>query len=321
MATVQGVFVALFGRPADPAGLAYLSTLTKGGSDWSGLSALFTQSEFQARYSGLSDKATVALLYQTVFGRVPEAEGMTYWLAQLQSGHYDRPTLAVAMLDGARGSDLTIASSKLAAADLFTSSLDLPLEQQSYAGNSAALVGRNFLSGVTGSKPTAEATIDDIILKLSQNSGQKPYDGEKVVLVFTSSDLVKLSAEPTTGSVILKAATINNIEFNTWGISGQDAAAFSIDRNTGAIALQKSGYLTDKEVASFTITATDAAGNTGSQVVTIALAGQTSKLSLTEFLSNEEPSASDLSWPSVARADIPVETVGLMTMHMDVLAI
>ncbi len=233
---------------------------------------------------------------------------MNYWLSQLQSGHYDRTTLAVAMLDGAQGSDLSTANSKLAAADLFTGSLDLPLEQQSYAGSSAALVGRNLLSGVTAAKQPNAVTIDEIILKLSQNEGQKPFDGEKVVLVFTSSDLVKLSAEPTTGSMILKAATINNIEFNTWGISGQDAAAFSIDRNTGAISLQKSGYLSDKEVASFTITATDAAGNTGSQVVTIALAGQTSKSPLMDFLSHE-PSASDLTWPSASYSEIAVETV------------
>lgn len=319
MATVQGVFVALFGRPADPAGLAYLSMVTKGGSDWSGLSVLSAQSEFQARYSGLADKGAVALLYQTVFGRAPEAAGLNYWLSQLQSGHYDRTTLAVAMLDGAQGSDLSTANSKLAAADLFTVSLDLPLEQQSYAGSSAALVGRNLLSGVTAAKQPSAATIDEIILELSQNEGQKPFDGEKVVLVFTSSDLVKLSAEPTKGSMILKAATINNIEFNTWGISGQDAAAFSIDRNTGAISLQKSGYLSDKQVASFTITATDAAGNTGSQVVTIALAGQTSKSPLMEFLSHE-PSASDLTWPSASYSEIAVETVGLTTMQPDLLS-
>lgn len=316
MATVQGVFVALFGRPADPSGLAYISALTKGGSDWSGLSALSTQSEFQSRYSGLSDKGAVALLYQTVFGRAPETQGLNYWLSQLKSGQYDRATLAAAMLDGAKGSDLSIATSKVAAADLFTSSLDLPLEQQSYTGNSAAQVGRNLLSGVTPDKPTSAATVDDIILKLFQTGGQKPFDGEKVVLVFTSSDLVKLSAEPTIGAVILKAVTINNIEFNTWSISGQDSVAFSIDRNTGTISLQKSGYLNDKEVASFTITATDAAGNTGSQVLTVALAGQTSKLSLTELLSHE-PSVSDLSWSGTSYDGAEVSHVGVVAAHVD----
>lgn len=316
MATVQGVFVALFGRPADPAGLAYVSALTKSGSDWSKLSSLSTLSEFQSRYSGLSDKGAVALLYQTVFGRAPEAEGLNYWLSQLQSGHYDRATLAVAMLDGAKGSDLAMASSKLAAANLFTSSLDLPLEQQSYVGNSAALIGRNLLSSVTPTKPTNAATVDDIILKLSQTGGQKPFDGEKVVIVFTSSDLIKVSAEPAIGSVIFKPETINNIEFNTWGITGQDASAFSIDRNTGAISLQKSGYLSGREVASFTITATDSAGNTGSQVVTVALSGQTSKLSLSELLSHEAP-ASELTWANSSHDSAAVSPVGLSTAHAD----
>lgn len=317
MATIQGVFVALFGRPADPAGLAYVSMVTKGGSDWNGLSVLSAQSEFQTRYSGLSDKGAVALLYQTAFGRTPETEGLNYWLSQLQPGNYDRTTLAVAMLDSARGNDLLTVDSKLAAADLFTGSLDLPLEQQSYAGNFAAQVGRNLLSGVTLAKQISKVTVDDIILSLSKTGGQKPFDGEKVVLVFTSSDLVKLSAEPETGDAILKAATINNIEFNTWRLSGQDAAAFSIDKITGAISLQKPGYLSDKEVVSFTITATDAAGNTGSQVVTIAHANQTSKLSLTEFLSSEPP-ASGLLW---AGSFHEVGAVGLAATHTDLLAV
>jgi len=305
LATVQGVFVALFGRPADPAGLAYLTGLTKNGSDWSRLSALSAQDEFQARFSGLSDKAAVSLLYQTVFGRAPELSGLNYWLSQLQSGHYDRATLGVAMLDGAKDSDLAMAGSKLAAADLFTTHLDLPMEQKMYAGSFASQTGRAFLSGVTPEKSAAIPAIDDAILRLVQSGAQKPADGQKVVLVFTSPDLVKLDAEPAIGSVILKAATLNNIEFNTWGISGQDAAAFSIDANNGAISLKSAGYVNAKEVVNFTVMATDAAGNSASQVVTVALAGQKTTASLTH-----EPSPADSAW-SPSHPDVSVGILGL----------
>lgn len=312
MATVQGVFVVLFGRPADPAGLGFLSALTKNGTDWSGLSAIAAQAEFQARFGGLSDKAAVTLLYQTAFGRTPEAAGLSYWLSKLQSGEVDRASLGVAMLDGARGSDLSTASAKIAAADLFTAHLDLPREQQSYAGSSAAQTGRSLLSAVSAEKPAAQARVDELILRLSQPSdGQKPFDGEKVVLAFTSPDLVKLTAEPATGAVILKAATINNIEFNSWMLSGEDAGAFAINRNSGAISLQKSGYLSAKEVASLTVTATDAAGNSASQVLTLALAGQSGREALMA-----EADAGGPPLHGVHQAMHPVETVGL-SFHAD----
>ncbi len=35
MASVQGVYLALFGRPADPAGLAYWTAQSKNGTDLS----------------------------------------------------------------------------------------------------------------------------------------------------------------------------------------------------------------------------------------------------------------------------------------------
>jgi hypothetical protein len=288
VASLQGVFVTLFGRPADPAGLAYLAGLTKDGRDWSGLSALASQPEFQARFSGLSDKAAVSLLYHSVFGRAPDAAGLAYWLAELQAGHLDRARLGVALLDGARAGDQAIAVSKLAAAELFSTHLDLPLEQQSYAGAAGAQAGRAFLAEVRPDRPADPAGVDDSISRLAMitgpggfpggpggfpGGGQKPADGEPVVLIFTSPDLVKLDHAPETGRVILTAATINNIEFNSWSLSGADALAFAIQKDSGAIRLQDAGYLRDREVASFMVTATDAAGHSATQTVTVALAG------------------------------------------------
>ncbi|HBT68111.1 MAG TPA: hypothetical protein DEB63_07510, partial [Agrobacterium sp.] len=104
--------------------------------------------EFQARFSGLSDKAAVSLLYHSILGRAPDAAGLAYWLAELQAGNLDRARLGVALLDGAKAGDQAIAVSKLAAAELFTAHLDLPLEQQTYAGVAGAQAGRAFLAEV-----------------------------------------------------------------------------------------------------------------------------------------------------------------------------
>ena len=307
MASVQSFFVALLGRPADPVGLSYVSGATKDGQDWSGASALIKQSEVEARFSGLSAKATVSLLYQTIFNRSPENTGLTYWISGLTSGKYDRATLAEAMVDAAQGVDAVVAGSKISAADLFTSHLDRPLELQTYMGNAASQIGRTFLSSVTPATPANEVTVDSIIQRFSQAGGQKPADGEKEPLTFTSPDYLKLTGEPAAGLTIFKATTINNIEFNTWKITGQDAAAFTIDRDSGSVSLKQDGYLREKEVATFIITATDAAGNTASQTMTIALSTHVAQSQLDPVTDND---GIDLAGIGLGHENAPVNITG-----------
>ncbi len=43
MATIQGVYVALFGRPADPTGLAYFNSVTNNGANLNAIGNLATQ--------------------------------------------------------------------------------------------------------------------------------------------------------------------------------------------------------------------------------------------------------------------------------------
>jgi len=52
MATIQGVYVALFGRPADPAGLAYFNGVTNNGADLTQIGALASTQEYQDRFAG-----------------------------------------------------------------------------------------------------------------------------------------------------------------------------------------------------------------------------------------------------------------------------
>ncbi len=62
MATIQGVYVALFGRPADPTGLAYFNSVTKNGADLNGIGDLTTTAEYQARFAGQSNTQIVTAI-------------------------------------------------------------------------------------------------------------------------------------------------------------------------------------------------------------------------------------------------------------------
>ncbi len=52
MATIQGIYVALFGRPADPTGLTYFNGVTKNGADLTAIGDLASTAEYKERFAG-----------------------------------------------------------------------------------------------------------------------------------------------------------------------------------------------------------------------------------------------------------------------------
>lgn len=167
MATIQGVYVALFGRPADPGGLAFYNEATGGGADLTPIIGNLTASaEFQARFAGQTNAEIINSIYQSIFGREAEPEGLAFFLGELQAGRQTLETIAINILDGAQGSDVATLAAKLEAADLFTARLDLEIEINAYVGNDAAAIGRAFLAGVDAENPTTIAATDAAILLL-----------------------------------------------------------------------------------------------------------------------------------------------------------
>jgi hypothetical protein len=55
MASIQGIYVALFGRPADPTGLDHWNEVTNGGADLANIGDLTGTAEYQDRFTGLTD--------------------------------------------------------------------------------------------------------------------------------------------------------------------------------------------------------------------------------------------------------------------------
>lgn len=162
MATIQGVYVALFGRPADPTGLAYFNSVTKNGADLNGIGDLASTQEYKDRFAGQNNTQIVNSIYQSLFGRDAEAAGLTFFVNALNNGTLNIKNIAIAILDGAQGSDKTVVTNKVAAADLYTKALDTGPEIVAYSGNAAAAQGRTFLSTVKDVVPTT-ATVDTAV--------------------------------------------------------------------------------------------------------------------------------------------------------------
>lgn len=151
--TVQQAYIAYYGRPADRDGLNFwIEELAKYDGDLSGIIMAFgTSEEFNTNYGGLSQSELVATIYQQMFNRSPEDEGLAYWVDMLESGEKSLQTITLDVLYGARGTDSSIIHNKLNVAKYFTS--NLPTDGDYYIDWSAA---GNMVHGVGGSSEDLE---------------------------------------------------------------------------------------------------------------------------------------------------------------------
>jgi len=173
MATIQGVYLALFGRPADPTGLSFFNSVTNNGANLSAIGNLATQPEYLNRFTGQSNVQIINSIYQSLFGRDADVTGLTFFANQLASSRQTINTIAINILDGATGSDLTTVNNKIAAANLFTASLDTGPEIVAYSGTAAGDAGRAFIAGVTTTVPT-QAAVDLAVANLVSSVGTNP---------------------------------------------------------------------------------------------------------------------------------------------------
>jgi len=177
MATIQGIYVALFGRPADPAGLAFFNEATNNGADLTAIGDLASTTEYQSRFTGMTNEQIINSIYQSLFERDGEAEGVDFYVGELEAGRLNINNIAIAILDGAKNEDLDTVNAKIAAANIFTSHLDLDIEIEAYRGDEAAEIGRGFLDAVTKDDPGTETEADAAILQLFTDQGQQPGGG------------------------------------------------------------------------------------------------------------------------------------------------
>src|SRR5215217_6352533 len=174
--SVQQVYIALFGRPADPGGLAYWNQVTNIGADLSVmLKVLPGLPEYTTRFAGMDNTQIVTTIYQNLFGRAPDADGLKFFTNALAGGTQSIATIAVNILQGAQGEDKQDVQNKEQAANLFTASIDTPEELAAYNGANAAAIAKAFLDKVDAQNP---ATVEQVNQAAGQvQSGQGPNQG------------------------------------------------------------------------------------------------------------------------------------------------
>lgn len=173
--TVTALYLAFYGRPADPAGLAYWAEqLAKADGNVDAIKRFFADSEeATVRFGSDTAAERVTQIYQQLFNREPEAAGLNYWVDVISKGHASVADVAITILNGARGSDLSLSSLRQQAADSFTSQVEA--SGSAYSGVAAVEAARVLVRAVTpaASKSDVEALVKST-LTLTQVASTAP---------------------------------------------------------------------------------------------------------------------------------------------------
>jgi len=171
---VQKVYIAYYGRAADPVGLAYWAAKVET-DGLAGIMASFGASaEATTLYGGLSDTAMVNALYQQSFGRDADFAGLMHYAGELTAGRMTAATIAQNIFDGATGSDATILTNKLVVAKAYTAEINTASEVVAYSGTVAAASARALLSTVDAATVTTGFDVTTSVASIVTTSAATP---------------------------------------------------------------------------------------------------------------------------------------------------
>ena len=159
---VQELYIAYFGRPADPTGLTNfenalaaanapqdIAGLTKAYSTNPALQSLIdsfgTSKESQTLYGSGTTQDFVAAVFTNVLGRAPLQAGLDYWSGAIDSGSLSKGDAALAIMAGALANtsaqgllDTQLINNRLAVAASFTAQVANAGATSAYSGAAAA---------------------------------------------------------------------------------------------------------------------------------------------------------------------------------------
>jgi len=169
---VQKLYVAYFGRPADPTGLNFWTMqLQNNPNFYQTVSSTFsTSNEFQTMYAGLDNRALVTEIYDNLFARAPDEVGLNFWVNALNTGAATFADVVGKVADGAQNNDAVIVNGKVSVATEFTKHIDTDAERAAYSGPAANQIAIDYVSGVkdltSGAQRMDAGQIDATIAKI-----------------------------------------------------------------------------------------------------------------------------------------------------------
>jgi hypothetical protein len=150
-ASVTAFYLAYYGRPADPAGLAFWSqAIENNNGDFSAIVQAFsTSTEATVRFGDESVTDRITDIYQQLFSRAPDQAGLDFWANAIASGNASIADIAIQIVGGAQSTDLQLSTLRQDAAAQFTAAVQA--SGVAYDGDAAIAAARVLIAAVTNS--------------------------------------------------------------------------------------------------------------------------------------------------------------------------
>lgn len=198
--TISSLYLAYYGRPADPAGLAFWSqALANAGGDTSAIVQAFaTSDEAQVRFGSSDATDRITQVYEQLYNRAPDAAGLAYWTAAIDNGTMSVADAAVAILHGAQGTDADLLALRETAVENFTA--QVAKTGVDYDGTAAIEAARALVKAVTLNTPSADL---GAMIDAASSLVQTAHDNPNVLTAIATGttlealfDTVRGSADP-----------------------------------------------------------------------------------------------------------------------------
>jgi hypothetical protein len=195
-AQVQQLYVAYLGRAADKAGLDYWTAELNADPavlTLEDLRANFVneQAEYAAIYGGLTREDTVAQIYNNLFGRAPDAAGLTYWTTG-GGASVNADQLLTAFINGASATDSQTVTNKVLVSEIYTNAA---------GGNFLAADAATIIAGVTDNASISPAlnlltngSLSGIAVPAGISALKADIVAEAAVITFETNNVATLKA-------------------------------------------------------------------------------------------------------------------------------
>ncbi|MBV8633180.1 MAG: DUF4214 domain-containing protein, partial [Burkholderiaceae bacterium] len=215
---VEQLYVAYFGRPADPNGLtnfsaqlladgaptdiqSLLQTYNSNGAVKALIDSFGTSTESKNLYGTANPTSFVTAVFNNVLGRAPQTAGLNFWVNALNNGSVTYGNVALQIMAGALVNNTTqgqqdaaLIADHITVATEFTATVTAQNATADYAGATAAQTARSMLTGITTStssstyQSTVNATVATII------SEAPPVNNVAAIAVDTGADPANITS-------------------------------------------------------------------------------------------------------------------------------
>lgn len=284
--TIQKMYIAYFGRPADPIGLEFWANKVDAaaGNTDAVINGFAASTESQALFGNKTSAEKINAIYTYLFNRPAEPAGLTYWVQKLDNGEISQAGAMYTILSNAGAGDVDAITNKLAVAKAFTAALDTNAEILGYSGAAAADVARNYLQTVNSTaatKDAALAAVDSTIANVV--NAQQGATGQSFALTTGIDNLTGTAGNDTFNAPVTDGGTPTQTFGGLDSVDG-GAGTDTLNIDFGSAVATLPATATIKNIENLTVSTTntaaavngvdlDVTGLAGVQNVTVANGG------------------------------------------------